>query len=103
MELACTPLDTNHTAEYLEMKIEEILAEWCIKKDKVINIVTDNGSNMVAAAQSAFPSKRTPCFSHTFNLVTSAAVHHPDVVGTTKKVQDIGKHIKKRCNHVRQA
>lgn len=49
---------------------------------------------MVSATQNVFPNKHTPCFAHTFNLVTSAAVNHTDVVGTIKKVRDIVKHIK---------
>lgn len=94
IDLACKQLDSNHTAEYLGENLTKILADWEIEKEKVISIVTDNGSNIVAAAQIALPNKQMPCFAHTLNLVTMAAVSHPDVVGIIAKVRSVVKYIK---------
>lgn len=99
IDLTCKELCSNHTAVYLSKELEEVLADWGIPKEKVISIVTDNGQNIVAAAQSVFPNKQMPCFAHTLNLVTTAAVSLPAIVGTIKKVREIVKFIKNSVNN----
>lgn len=99
LELTCKELCSNHTAVYLSKELEKVLADWGIPKEKVVGIVTDNGQNIVAAAQSVFPNKQIPCFAHTLNLVTSAAVSLPAIAGTIKKVREIVKFIKNSVNH----
>ena len=44
----------SHTAEHIREVVEEVTKEWEIPEKKVRVIVTDNGSNMVAAFKSHF-------------------------------------------------
>ena len=47
--LAVRRLHTSHTAANIRKLVDEILEEWDIAPDKVSAVITDNGSNMVAA------------------------------------------------------
>lgn len=94
IDLACRQLQFNHTSAYLSQEINKIMVEWEINLEKVVSIITDNGANMVLAAEMVFPKKRVPCFAHTLNLVTTTTVEHPDVAETIKKVRSIVKFIK---------
>lgn len=38
-----------HTAQSIKACVDKCLQEWEIPKEKVLTIITDNGSNMVAA------------------------------------------------------
>ena len=52
--LAVRRLLGSHTAEVVKETVEEVMKEWQIPTNKVNAIVTDNGSNMVAAFRSHF-------------------------------------------------
>lgn len=75
-----------------------ILEEWNIEPDKIVSVVTDNGSNMIAAVQLNLINRHVPCFAHTINLVTTTAISCPTILGTVKKVRDIVKYIKNSVN-----
>ena len=47
--IAVRRLPSPHTAERVEEIVEEVMGEWELSRDKVSAILTDNGSNMVAA------------------------------------------------------
>ena len=47
--LSICRLHTTHTAANIHKVVDEILEEWDIAPDKVSAVITDNGSNMVAA------------------------------------------------------
>ena len=47
--IAVRRLPFPHTAERVEELVEEVMDEWQLSTDKVNAILTDNGSNMVAA------------------------------------------------------
>ena len=47
--LAVTRLPPSHTATKIHDTINLVLDQWNIPKNKIFHIVTDNGSNMVAA------------------------------------------------------
>ena len=49
MTLACRTFPTPHTAKNVYQLVTDILQEWEIPNGKISAIVTDNGSNMVAA------------------------------------------------------
>ena len=49
MTLAVRRLHTSHTAANIRKLVDEIIEEWDIAPDKVSVVITDNGSNMVAA------------------------------------------------------
>ena len=42
-------MPSPHTAERVESIVEEVMGEWELSREKVHAILTDNGSNMVAA------------------------------------------------------
>lgn len=52
--LAVRKLLGRHTAEHVNEVVEGVMKEWEIPENKVRVIVTDNGSNMVAAFKSHF-------------------------------------------------
>ena len=52
--LAVHQMPPNHTASNVHAIIGEVLSEWEIPLDKISAILTDNGSNMVAAFCSHF-------------------------------------------------
>ena len=47
--LAVRRLFTSHTAANIRSAVDEILEEWDIEPSKVSAVITDNGSNMIAA------------------------------------------------------
>ena len=52
MTLACRTFPTPHTAKKVYELVTDILREWEIPNCRISAIVTDNGSNMVAAFKS---------------------------------------------------
>lgn len=60
----------QHTAVNIKKKLLEACHEWEIPVDKITALVTDNGSNVVLAADLFIGKKcHLPCFAHTLNLV----------------------------------
>ena len=49
MVLAVKRILSPHTADNIASCVDECLTEWGISEEKVHRILTDNGSNMVAA------------------------------------------------------
>ena len=52
--LAVRKMQGRHTAENVREVVEEVMKEWGIAESKVRVIITDNGSNMVAAFKTHF-------------------------------------------------
>ena len=52
MTLAVRRLPPSHTAVNIRLTIEAVLSEWDIPQSKISAILTDNGSNIVAALRS---------------------------------------------------
>ena len=42
-------MPSPHTAQHVQEMVEELLQEWELSVDKISSIITDSGSNMVAA------------------------------------------------------
>ncbi|XP_055357212.1 uncharacterized protein LOC129602241 [Paramacrobiotus metropolitanus] len=57
--LACRSFPSPHTAEKVYVLVKEILDEWKISPDRIIAILTDNGSNMVCAFKNFISAKLT--------------------------------------------
>ena len=55
--LGLKSLHGSHTAGRIREHVEEILDEYGLSLDRVFKIVTDNGSNMVAAFQDVLKCK----------------------------------------------
>ena len=76
-------LTVSHTAENIAAELKRIANDWLIA-DKVVALVTDNASNMVAAARLT-EWKHIPCFAHTLNLIVQAALSADPVMAGLKK------------------
>lgn len=66
--LACQYLEYPHTGKVISQTLLDIITEWNLNK-KVSCITTDNGSNMVVAANLLPNIIRIPCTAHTINLI----------------------------------
>ena len=68
----------THTANNIAIELEAILQEWNLPLDKLCAATTDNGSNIVLAAE-ILEWQRMPCFSHTLQLAVEKAMSLPEV------------------------
>ena len=75
--------DLNHTAEHIADALLKVAENWDISS-KVVAIVTDNASNIVAAVKITGWT-HVPCFAHTLNLVVSEAIKSDENVSDLKK------------------
>ncbi|XP_003241803.1 zinc finger BED domain-containing protein 1-like [Acyrthosiphon pisum] len=87
-------LADNHTSDHISEWFEKQLNEWGIQKDKVVNVVTDSGSNIKSAVKKTFNTsgvdKHLPCFAHTLNLVTQRSLNDlEDVQNIISKIKGI--------------
>ena len=73
----------NHTAEHIADALLKVAENWDISS-KVVAIVTDNASNIVAAVKIT-DWTHVPCFAHTLNLVVSEAIKSYENVSDLKK------------------
>ncbi|XP_030750852.1 zinc finger BED domain-containing protein 4-like [Sitophilus oryzae] len=89
--LGVSELDESHTAGYISSILASCLNEWDIDMEKVVAIVTDNGANMVKAAQDLVgKQKHVPCFAHTLNLLCENAVKNTaNLLALIEKVRAI--------------
>ena len=62
----------SHTAEHIADALLKVAENWDISS-KVVAIVRDNASNIVAAVKITGWT-HVPCFAHTLNLVVSEAI-----------------------------
>lgn len=93
--IATRELSHNHTAHYLANILTSILDEWNILISKIRCIITDNGSNMVAAIKVIVSEKKhLPCFPHTINLIVEAGLKHDSIKTIISKVRTIVKWVK---------
>ena len=74
--LATYQVRMNHTAENISTELMKIAADWNIT-DKVCCIVTDNASNMLAAARMT-GWRHVPCFAHSLNLIVQEAIENDE-------------------------
>ena len=74
----------SHTAENIADSLRKAAEKWNIS-EKIIAIVTDNASNIVAAVK-IVGWNHVPCFAHTLNLVVSEAIKSDESVWLRKSV-----------------
>lgn len=95
VNIAVSQLSERKTAEYISGELSKILSEWGINNEKICAVVTDNGSNIVAAVNNTFgKAKHIPCFAHTINLVSDSVLKHPEASAIVDKVREVVKYIK---------
>jgi hypothetical protein len=91
--LSCTKLSGKHTAinigNHLLLQQRKFIPD-----NKVVTIVTDNASNMVALGDD-LPYKRLGCIAHGLELVTGAALEERSVANVLKRVRSIVAHFKR--------
>ena len=75
--------ELSHTAENIADLLRKAAEKWNIS-EKIIAIVTDNASNIVAAVK-IVGWNHVPCFAHTLNLVVSEAIKSDESVSVIKK------------------
>lgn len=94
LDLVAKYLSSRHTAEHLKNVISGILDKWGIEKSNVVSILTDNGTNIVAAVKRLSENVQIPCLAHTLNLVLESIEGIETVQDLISKVRDIVKYIK---------
>lgn len=71
------------------------MSEWDIPKEKISNVVTDNGANMVSAINLFIGKNRhIACFAHTINLVVESSLKNINALPSIQKVRAIVKWVK---------
>ena len=86
--LATIKFSTEHTGEHIADELQRITDHWEITH-KVVGVVTDNASNMVAAIRITGWT-HIHCFAHTLNLVVQEAIKNDPVLLLIKrKCKDI--------------
>ncbi len=71
-------LPGHHTSEKLGHALKEMLADWNVKKPKLV-CVTDNGRNIVAAVRDHTEIRGIPCFANTLQLAIHDALSITEV------------------------
>ncbi|KAF7646790.1 hypothetical protein LDENG_00182180, partial [Lucifuga dentata] len=115
------PMTGPHTTQFIKMHMDRCTKAWGIPQDKIITVITDNGSNMVAAFQhieeEEEPSTeeedsdiegesdeegqrygsmaRTPCVMRTLQLVVDTAHQEVCVAWLLEKMRTLAKHLRK--------
>ena len=86
--LATIKFSVEHNAEHIAAELKKVTNHWGITH-KVVAIVTDNASNMVAAVKITGWT-HIHCFAHTLNLVVQEAIKNdPTLLLIKKKCKDI--------------
>lgn len=86
--LETVQLTQDHTAETICSELERVADEWQIR-NKISILVSDNASNMIAAARLT-KWYYLPCFAHTLNLVVSSSLNKNESLSAIrKKVKNI--------------
>lgn len=90
--LAVQEFKERHKAQCIGNVLKEILLNWEIDQNKIVTVVTDNGSNVVSAVNEVFGKHRhTSCFAHKINLVATHTVGHNNLKPIISKVRNIVK------------
>ena len=75
--------ELRHTAENIADSLRKAAEKWKIS-EKIVDILTDNVSNIVAAVK-LVGWNHVACFSHTLNLVVSEVIKSDESVSVVKK------------------
>ncbi|XP_008178503.1 zinc finger BED domain-containing protein 1-like [Acyrthosiphon pisum] len=92
--LATREMRESHTGVNIANLLSNILNEWGIK-DKIVTIVSDNGSNIKNAINAHLRKHHHPCVAHTLNLSTNEAImSNKDFLDVLKKCRTLVGHFK---------
>eukprot|EP00102_Acyrthosiphon_pisum_P010151 XP_008178343.1 PREDICTED: zinc finger BED domain-containing protein 4-like [Acyrthosiphon pisum] len=92
--LATRELFDSHTGINIATTLKNIFNEWGIA-DKIVTIVSDNGSNIKSAINEHLLKYHHPCVAHTLNLSINEVINRNlDIVQILKKCRTIVRHFK---------
>lgn len=84
--LACREADFSHTADNLNMLLDDVLQDFDIAKNKVVAITTDRAANMLSAVKK-FGANSVPCFSHAINTIVGKMMDHDSISPIMLKIR----------------
>lgn len=88
--IVVTEMTERHTSEVIGRWMKTILKNWHINDEKIVIVVTDNGSNIKKVVKDAFGSARhIGCFAHSINLVAQDTMNFEDATSLCAKVKKI--------------
>lgn len=88
--IGVTEMTERHTSEVIGRWMKINLKNWHIDDEKIVIVVTDNGSNIKKAVKDAFGSTRhIGCFAHSINLVAQDTMNFDDATSLCAKVKKI--------------
>ncbi len=93
--LDCHRVQGRHTAGNIQEELDRVFQAFEIK-DKIITMVTDNGSNIKKAAQD-MGYRRLSCFAHSLNLVAM------DSIKSVSKLQEVRDKVSKVVRLTKQS
>ncbi|XP_070527717.1 E3 SUMO-protein ligase ZBED1-like [Cardiocondyla obscurior] len=92
--LAMQELEDRHTSTNIKSHLTDICQKMGINNNKIVAIVTDNGSNMINASVLFFDETRhLRCFTHTLNLIVKEALKS-ETIKIISKIRNIVKYFK---------
>lgn len=92
--LATREMRESHTGVNIANLLSDILNTWGIK-DKIVTIVSDNGSNIKNAINVHLCKHHHPCVAHTLNLsINEAIMSNKDFLDVLKKCRTLVGHFK---------
>ncbi|KAL4119491.1 hypothetical protein QTP88_012298 [Uroleucon formosanum] len=92
--LATREMRESHTGVNIANLLSDILNKWGIK-DKIVTIVSDNGSNIKNAINVHLCKHHHPCVAHTLNLsINEAIMSNKDFQDVLKKCRTLVGHFK---------
>lgn len=92
--LATREIIKIHTGANIATSISDILIEWGIL-DKIVTIVSDNGSNIKNAINEYLCKYHHPCVAHTLNLIVNDAISsNEELLNVLKKCRALVGHFK---------
>lgn len=84
--LACREADFSHTADNLNLLLDDVLQDFDIQKIKVVAITTDRAANMISAV-SKFGTNSVPCFAHAVNTIVNKMMDHNTISPIMLKIR----------------
>ena len=86
--LNCCYFDENHSAENIKKIIQNKLEEWGLLLQSVVSCTTDNGANVISAAE-LLKITRIPCFAHSINIGVNRCIEVPQIKKAVARLKSL--------------
>lgn len=104
--LATKKMEESHTAEHISQTLKEVISDWDIPGTKIVSVVHDNATNMVACTNQLAPinTNQDPswgtvqgvrCAGHTLQLCINSTLKKDPVCRTVAAARRLVSHSKK--------